>query len=97
LSKFAGGFFRQMLRGASVAFNPLSRFRATQTHPFTGAVSVAPENFAVALTSNNTVFSADSASFTSAAAANDYLARAVNKDPTLAGTIHVLPNFELAA
>ena len=95
--RFAGGVFRFLLRGASVAYNPLSNFRARQTHPFTGSVVLAPEKFAVALTANNTVFSAEAVSFTSAAAANDFLAQAVKKDPTLAGTIHVLPRFELAA
>jgi hypothetical protein len=97
LFNFTGGLFRNLLRGASVAFSPLSNFRAAQTHPFEGSVSVTPEKFAVALASNNTIFHAEAASFTSVAAAHDYLTRAVNKDPNLAGTIHVLPHFELAA
>ena len=50
-----------------------------------------------ALRSNNTVFHADAAAFTSQAAAGDYLARTVAEDPTLAGTLHVLPQFEVAA
>ena len=47
--------------------------------------------------SDNTVFQAEAAAFTSQAAAGDYLARAVAADPTLAGTLHVLPHFEVAA
>ena len=43
------------------------------------------------------VFHPDAAAFTSQAAANDYVARAVASDPTLAGTLHVLPQFEMAA
>jgi hypothetical protein len=60
-------------------------------------VTVAPETFAVALSANNTLFRSEAASFTSQAAANDYVARAVAKDPTLNGTLHVLPQFEMAA
>jgi len=58
---------------------------------------VAPETFAVALTANNTLFRSEAASFTSQTAANEYVARVVANDATLAGTLHVLPQFELAA
>jgi hypothetical protein len=50
----------------------------------------------VALRSNNTVFSAEAVAFTSQAAAHDYLNRAVVSNPGLAGTLHVLPQFEVA-
>ena len=40
-----------------------------QTHPFDGSVQVNAETFAVALTSDNTVFHPDAAAFTSQAAA----------------------------
>jgi hypothetical protein len=95
--RFAPALFQLLLNGASVAKSPLSAYVARQTHPFTGSVTVAPESFAVALTSDNTLFRSEAASFTSQAAANEYVARAVANDATLAGTLHVLPQFELAA
>jgi hypothetical protein len=94
---FAGALFNHFLRGASVARCELSAFRRAQTNPFAEPVTVAPETFAVALSANNTLFRSEAASFTSQAAANDYVARAVAKDPTLNGTLHVLPQFEMAA
>ena len=94
---YAGALFAHFLHGASVTRSPLSAFVRQQTHPFEGAVTVTPETFAVARQSDNTVFHPEAASFTSRAAAGDYLARAVAADPTLAGTLHVLPQFEVAA
>jgi hypothetical protein len=94
---FAGALFNHFLRGASVARCELSAFRKAQTSPFSEPVAVAPETFAVALRSDNTLFRSEAASFTSRVAANDYLARAVAKDPTLHGALHVLPQFEMTA
>jgi hypothetical protein len=93
----AGGLFQHLLRGASVARSPLSAWRKGQVKPYADAVVVSPETFAVALASNNTAFHPDASAFTSQAAANDYLARAVADKPELAGTLHVLPQFEMAA
>jgi hypothetical protein len=95
--QFAGAVFRALLNGGSVAHSTLSANYDARVHPFTGSVTVSPETFAVAFTSNNTLFHTEAAAFTSQAAANDYVARAVTADATLTGTLHVLPNFELAA
>jgi hypothetical protein len=94
---YTGALFAHFLAGASVAHSPLSAYRKAQTHPFDETVAVKPETFAVALGSNNTVFNAEAASFSSRASAKDYLDRAVAADPSLAATLHVLPQFEVAA
>jgi hypothetical protein len=94
---FAGSLFNHFLSGASVARCQLSAFRKAQTNPFTEFVTVAPETFAVALRTDNTLFRSEAASFASQAAANDYIARAIAKNRTLADTLHVLPQFEMAA
>jgi hypothetical protein len=94
---FAGALFQQLLRGASVARSPLSAQQKTLGQPYVDRVSLATETFAVALASNNQVYQPDAAEFTSQVAANDYLNRKVSADPSLAGTLHVLPKFELAA
>jgi hypothetical protein len=94
---FSGALFRILLNGASVARSPLSARVETLKRPYADSVSVAPEGFAVAFTATNTLYAGEAAAFTSQAAANDYVARAVAADATLAGTLHVLPHFELAA
>ncbi len=97
LFNLAGAMFRNFLRGASVTRSELSAARYGQTHPYAGSVTVAAETFAVALTSDNTVFQSNAASFTSRTAANDYVTQAVAANPNLVGTLHVLPQFEIAA
>lgn len=94
---FAVGLFNHLLRGASVTRCDLSAFRRAQVNPFSESVTVMPETFAVVLRTNNTAFRSDARSFTSQAAANDFIARAVAADRTLDGTLHVLPQFEMAA
>ena len=94
--ELAGDLFVHFLSGASVARSPLSTFVKQQTRPFEGAVAVSPEQFVVAHHSDNTALAAD-AVFISQAAAADHMARTVAADPSLAGSLHVLPGFEVAA
>jgi len=94
---YPAALFAHFLTGASVARSVLSAHHETQTHPFDATVSVAQETFTVALRSDNTIFRADAGTFPNPAAAADYVARALAEDPSLAGTIHVLPQFEVAA
>jgi hypothetical protein len=99
-SRFNGvtsSVFQRFLNGASVARSPLSAYVAAQKRPFPDAVSLAPETYAVAFSADNSLFRSEAASFTSQVAAKEYLARAVANDATLAGTLHILPQFELAA
>lgn len=95
--RLAGSLFNHFLAGASVARNPLSAYVATQMQPAREKVAVNPESFAVANVADNTVFHPQAAAFTSQLSANDYLNRAVAKDPSLVGSIHVIPQFEVAA
>jgi hypothetical protein len=94
---YSGALFAHFLGGASVARSTLSAARKAQTRPYTETVHVGPETFAVALRATNTVFHPEASSFTSYASAKDYADRAVAQDPALAGTLHVLPQFEVAA
>jgi hypothetical protein len=94
---FLGSLFNHFLLGTSAARSSLSAYRQTQVQPFTDKVAVNPETFAVASAATNTIFHPAAASFTSQAAAQDYLARAVASDPSLDGTLHVIPQFEVAA
>jgi len=92
-----GSLFTHFLNGSSVARSPMSAYQQAKTQPWPDKVALSPEGFAVALVADNTVYHPEAASFTSQAAANDYLARAVVKDPNLAGNVHVIPHFEVAA
>jgi hypothetical protein len=93
---YTGSLFFHLLAGASVARSSLSSFRKNQTQPYSDKVKVGPETFTVATQADNRAHSAAATGFTSQAAAQDYLARQVTKDPSLAGTLHVLPQFEVA-
>ncbi len=88
--------FQHWLGGASVARSPLSQHFDTLTHPNTGTVGVAAETFAVAHQADNRAFAAAATSFSSRWAAEDYLRKSVAADPSLSGSLHVLPDFEVA-
>ena len=94
---YPGTLFQAGLRGNAAARSPLSGMQESLTHPFKGSVQVSAEKFAVARQSDNTVYHPDAAAFTSQSSARDYLNRVVAADPGMAGTLHVLPHFEVAA
>lgn len=94
---FTGSLFLHFLAGSSVARCPLSAFQKNLAQPYAQKVSVSPETFVVAQQSNNTAFHPDATGFTSQAAAHDYMLQQIAKNPSLAGTLHVLPQFEVAA
>jgi hypothetical protein len=94
---YTGSLFVHFLAGSSVTRSVLSARRQGQMQPYADHVAVNPETFAVALQSNNKAYSVEATSFLSQAAAQDYLSRAVANDATLSGTLHVLPQFEVAA
>jgi hypothetical protein len=94
---YPGALFQHWLKGASVTRSGLSAYRDELTHPYAGSVAVAPETYAVAHQADNTLLHPAAATFTSRAAAMDHLAGAVAADPSLAGTLHVLPQFEVVA
>lgn len=89
--------FGNFLAGNSAGQSKLSaNFRAL-TRPYSSAVVVANETFAVAFQSSNKAFDPETSAFPSQAKARDYIANAVASDPTLEGTLHVIPQFEVAA
>jgi len=92
---YTGSLFFHFLAGSSVTRSAFSAYRKNQMQPYTEKVKVGPETFTVASQADNTMYSPAAAGFTSQAAAHDYLAREVAKNPSLAGTLHVLPQFEV--
>jgi hypothetical protein len=94
---YPGALFQHWLGGSSVALSALSQAQSKLTKPYAEGVTVAQETFAVVSAADKTLVGAEAATFTSHAAASDYLEATVASDPTLAETLQVLPSFEVAA
>jgi hypothetical protein len=86
--------FTNFLAGNSAAQSKLSANIRGLTRPQPGSVAVSSETFAVALQSTNQVFHPEAAAFSSQASAQDYISNAVAANPSLEGTLHVIPQFE---
>lgn len=85
------------LAGNSAGQSTLSAAYRGMTRPEPGSVAVSAETFAVAFQTNNQAFHPEAAAFTSQAQAHDYIRNATGANPALAGTLHVIPKFEVAA
>ncbi len=95
-TRFSSLLFGHFLAGASVSLSPLSAQAKTLHVPVADGVATTPEGFAVALQEDNTAF-AGTTVFASEGDARDWMASAVAGDRTLAGKLHVLPEFELVS
>lgn len=91
-SRFVGRFHK----GTATALSGLSAQTKIQKNPFADKVAATKERFVVASSETNTAFGVGQ-SFESQAAAQDFMNSAVANNPSLAGMIHVIPTFELAA
>jgi hypothetical protein len=99
-SKFFPHFrvmFDSFLAGNTAGQSRLSATFRGLTRPYNGSVNVSNETFAVALQSSNKIFHPEAAAFLSQAKAQDYIANAIASNPSLEGTLHVIPQFEVAA
>jgi Family of unknown function (DUF6603) len=94
---FSAALFAHFLNGASVTLSVLSQANQKKLKPFEETVMVGPETFAVAFVDTNSSAAADSTGFTSVAMAQAYAAQAIADDPSLEGSLHVIPQFEVAA
>lgn len=93
----AGALFQHFLAGAAVSLSSLSARARKARVPVEDGVKGNPEGFAVAFQENNRALSAQTASFISEGAAREWMNDAVARDRGLAGKLHVVPQFELAA
>ncbi len=92
---YPGALFQHWLAGASVARSTLSAHHEALTHPYSGAVAVQPERYAVTHMADNTLLHPQAGDFTSRVAAIQHLNSSVAEEPGLAGTLHVLPQYEV--
>jgi hypothetical protein len=89
--------FTNYLAGNSAGQSKLSASFRGLARPQPGSVAVSNETFAVALQSNNQAFHPEAAAFSNQSQAQDYISNAVNANPSLEGTLHVIPQFEVSA
>ena len=92
--RFSGVLFEHFLRGNSASRSPLSQRGRDEREPFTDVVVVRDAGYVVASTRDNNPVAPV---FGSHAAARDHLAARLAADPGLAGELHVIPAFEVAA
>jgi hypothetical protein len=88
--------FTNFLAGNSAGRSKLSANFRSLSRPQSGSVAVSNETFAVALQSSNQVFHPEAAAFLSQAQAHDYISHAIAANASLEGTLHVIPQFEVA-
>lgn len=91
-ARFVGRFHK----GAAAAMSVLSAKTKTEKNPFRDKVAATGERFAVASSETNTAIGGGK-SFASEAAAREFMTSVIADDPALAGNIHVVSAFELAA
>ncbi|TCC47506.1 hypothetical protein E0H75_22270 [Kribbella capetownensis] len=88
---FQTRLFEHFLRGDSISRSELSQAQRSLRQPFTDAIRVTGDTFAVARTQDNTLAAP---AFANETAARQYLARQLALDPELTGTLHVIPAAE---
>jgi hypothetical protein len=89
--------FGHWIKGASVSQSVLSKARKTELTPFEDRIRTSSELFSVARLEDNKVVNAQAAKFTSESQAQDYVRKYVRENPSQAGQIHVIPQFEVAS
>jgi len=95
--RFFGSLFQHFLGGAAVTKCSLSQAVSTNLKPFTQTIAVQDESYVVAFQDTNQTFTGASATFQSEASAREFMNQKITEDPTLADTLHVIPEFERAA
>jgi hypothetical protein len=88
--------FHRFLSGSSVARSSLSNQVKSQLSPFTDKIALGTEGYTVSNTSDNRAFNPKS-QFSSEATARDYMQQQLAANPSLAGSLHVLPSSEVNA
>lgn len=91
---FSGTLFNHFLLGNAAARSALSARLKNQMQPFKETIATQNEGFGVANTSDNKLIAGTSV-FGSYHAAKEHMEQRMNQDPSLTGTMHVLPDFEL--
>jgi hypothetical protein len=92
--EFLASLFSHFLGGNSVTQSKLSKHYKQKLVPFDDKITVNPEAYTVAFSSNNKEFS-PAAVFTSEAMARDFMQQQIALDPNQADSLHVIPQYEI--
>jgi hypothetical protein len=95
LAGYPGTLFTHFLDGNAASRSAPSRKRRRQLAPFDDTIVVAGDGYIVASSTDNTAYPAGSI-FSSQVQADSFLAGELARDPSLAGSLHVIPAFEMA-
>jgi hypothetical protein len=93
-ASFAGSLFRHFLLGNAAGRSAMSARLENQMQPFKETITTRTEGFGVANMSNNAMV-AGTHVFGSYHAAKEHMEQAIAQNPRLAGTMHVVPEFEI--
>ncbi len=92
--ELASSLFGHFLKGGAASRSVLSKASQSQLQPFEHLVQVKPAQYGVAHMADNTLLHTD-ATFTSQAMAQQFLQQQLAADPSLSGTLHVIPSYEV--
>lgn len=90
-----GALTHLFLTGNAAARSPLSAAVKAKLQPFDEKITVSTGSYSVAFQDTNREYG--TATFSSAASANDFLASRLAEDPSLVDVLHVIPRHEVAA
>jgi hypothetical protein len=93
-SDFVFSLFNHFLLGSAISKSQLSTHYKSQLQPFEEKIKVANDAYTVAFQSTNQAFG-QKATFSSQAAAHDYMQQAIAEDPNRAEELHVVPDYEV--
>ena len=91
---FPEGLFKHFLLGNAAARSALSAKLKKQMQPYDDAIETASEGYAVVSTETNTIV-AGTTVFGSYHAAKEHMEASIQRKPGLAGTMQVVPEFEV--
>jgi hypothetical protein len=95
LAPYVGALFTHFLDGNAASRSTASRKRHAQLEPFDEKITVGADGYVVVSKTDNTAYTTE-AVFASQAQAETFLADEVARNARLSGSLHVIPEFEMA-
>ncbi len=90
------GLFGHLIRGNAISKSALSRKQGRALRPFDDRIEVLGDRYAVVFTGNNRAAAAESVSFASENAAQEWLRAQAAADPNLGASLQVVPVTEMS-
>lgn len=93
--EFAASLFDHFLQGNAVTKSVFSFKYKRQLQPFADKIQVKSGTYEVAYNKNNQPFEAKRMEFSSEATAQEYMRQQISNNPSLYGSLHVIPDYEV--